>query len=275
MSGIVGVVLTDLKVTPGNVNRIIELNRPTAENSGDRFLANVSSVAQSARGFIQDTSIDIANAQVFHICDPKSIVALTLANVNSQIAQTIAKAREDIINFIIADSLLGPIYTAAKDLLDKALSALKIINKTLFKINKLIQEANNIILYAQGFINMIASLPYRVAQALTQCLSLLRNALKQMLAINLGDIGAVIQQTQLAISQTQSAIAGVKTTGQNLNNTANTIASLPSALSTNLNKSGTVLSSSLTSFTSTTSLLVSITANSSNYTTGTTGRNGV
>jgi hypothetical protein len=275
MAGINGTILIDLKPAPGNAAKIIELNPPSANNAGDRFLANVSSIAQTARGYIQGTSIDIANAQIFHVCDPKGVVAVTLANINKTIAETIAKTINSLVASVIADSTLGPIYKAAKDLVKKALSYLKTINKTLQYINKAIIETNNLILYAKGFIDLIATLPAKLAQTLGQCLSVLRNALKTALTVNLGDIGGVIQQTQLAIQQTQTAISGVSTTAQNLNTVAKSLSDLPSTLSSNLSGASDTLASSLKGFTGSTTNLLSFTANSSNYDAPFVGRNGV
>ena len=254
----IGTIAAQLKVTPGDYAKVSEVNAPRANNAGDTIIPGYSTVPQLARGFLQDTSIAVSNAEIFHICDPKNVVAIQIAALNSTIADAIQTARNAIVDTILSDALLGPTYTIVKDLIRDALAALKYVNKVLYKINKTIQEANNFISYANGLINLIKTLPTKIAQTLTQCLALLQTALKTALTVNLGDIGGIIQQTQLAISQTQSAISSTKTTVTNLNSTVSNIASLPSSLSTNLSQASKTLSTSITSFSKTSSSLVSV-----------------
>jgi len=258
-----GAVVTQLTPAPGNYARYIEPYPPKSANKGDSIQTGYSTIPQTARGYIQGTSIAISNAQIFHVCDPKGIVAVEIARLNSTVASAIQSARNAIVDTILSDSLLGPVYTLAKDLIKDALSALKFINKVLYKLNKTIQEVNSFILYANGFINLIKTLPAKIAQTLQQCLALLKRALKIALTVNLGDIGSLIQQTTIAISQTKTAVSGIKSTGQNLNNLAKNISSIPSSLATNSKQAASVLSASVKSFSSTTNSLVSVTATGS------------
>jgi DNA repair ATPase RecN len=241
------VKLGGIQPTPGNYTEIDETDGPTTKYIGNKIQQGTSTISQIARGSIQNTTIAISNAEIFHICDPKSEVALYLAKKSSDIAQAIAEARDAIITALFGDST-SPVFTQIKNLLKDAIALLKRVNKILKLINKAIQEARAFIADVNVLVNVIKTLPQRVAQTLQQCLALLQNALAKALTLGLGDVGVLIQETQNAISQTNQAVNGVKGLGQDLNATVANIKTLPSALSTGVSSAASTLTNSVQNF---------------------------
>ena len=70
---------------PGKYGKLKEPNPPKTVAPADAILAGTSTVMQLARGSIANTSIALSNADIWHICDPKSRVALFLATKNSEL----------------------------------------------------------------------------------------------------------------------------------------------------------------------------------------------
>jgi ABC-type transporter Mla subunit MlaD len=241
------VKLAGTTVAPGNYDRLIETDPPKPVAIADAINEGSSTVSQISRGFISNTSIAISNAEIWHICDPKSEVALYLATKSAEIAQAIQKARDALIKALFGDTT-SPALTAIKALIKDAIALLKRINKILKAINKAIQTAKEVIADINAFINIIKTLPQRIAQTLQQCLVLLQQTLAKALTIGLGDLGTIIQQTNLAISQTNQAVSGVKGLGNDLNGLATNLASVPTALSAGIKSASTSLSTSVTNF---------------------------
>jgi hypothetical protein len=241
------VKLGPIQPTPGDYGTIDETDGPTTKYIGNKIQQGTSTISQIARGSIQNTTIAIANAEIFHICDPKSEVALYLATKSSDIAQAIAKARDAIITALFGDST-SPVFTQIKNLLKDAIALLKRVNKILKLINKSIQEARAFITDVNTLISVIKSLPQRIAQTLQQCLALLQKALSNALTIGLGDVGTLIQQTQNAVTQTNQAINGINGLGQDLTATVANIQSVPSALSSGIESATASVTNSIQNF---------------------------
>jgi len=241
------VKLGGIQQTPGDYTSITESDGPTTKYIGNAIQTGTSTISQIARGSIQNTTIAISNAEIFHICDPKSELSLYLAGKSSEIAQAIANARDAIITALFGDSA-SPVFTQIKNLLKDAIALLKRVNKILKLINKAIQEARAFVADVNALINLVKTLPQKIAQTLQQCLALLQNALAGALTIGLGDVGTLIQQTQTAINQTNQAITGVKGLGQDLNATVANIQSVPNALSSGITSAASSVTNSVQNF---------------------------
>jgi uncharacterized protein YoxC len=230
------VKLGGIQQTSGDYTAINETDGPTTQYIGNAIQKGTSTISQLARGSIADTTIAISNAEIFHICDPKSELALYLALKSSEISQAIAKARDAIISALFGDSA-SPVFTQIKNLLKDAIALLKRVNKILKAINKAIQEARAFIAEVNQLINLIKTLPQK--------------ALSGALTIGLGDVGVLIQETQTAINQTNQAISGVKALGSDLQKTVANIQSLPGALSSGINSATASVTNSVKNFGST------------------------
>jgi hypothetical protein len=241
------VKLGGIQQTPGDYTSIEENNPPKSDYLGNTIQQGNPTISQIARGSIANSTIELSNSEIFHICDPKSIIAFELARKSSEILQAIQTARETIIAALFGDSV-SPVFTQIKNLLKDSIALLKQVNKVLRKINKYIQQAQALIIDVNTFINVVKTLPQRIAQTLQQCLSLLQNALAKASTIGLGDVGTLIQQTQIAITQTNQAISGSKGLTQNLNSTVANIKSVSSALSSGVNSTTTSITKSISDF---------------------------
>lgn len=241
------VKLGGIQQTQGNYTSITEKDGPVTYFIGNGIQEGTSTISQIARGSIQDTTLAISNAEIFHICDPGGSVAIYLAIKSSEIAQAIQAARDAIISAIFGDSA-SPVFTQIKALLEDAIALLKRVNKILKTINKAIQTAKAFITDVNQFINIIKTLPQRIAAVLQQCLLLLQQTLAKALTFGLGDVGVLIQETQNAINQTTQAVSGVKSLGQDLNATVANLQSVPGALTSGINSATTSLTNSVQTF---------------------------
>ena len=233
---------------PGRYGRLKEPNPPKIVAEADAIIAGFPTVPQLARGSIANTSIALSNADIWHICDPKSRIAFTLATKNAELNQAIQKIRDEIVSALVGDGV-SPVITAIKQFVKDALAVLKIIQNTLTYINEQIKAAKEIIAEVNFFVNVVKSLPQRVAATLTQCLVLLQNALKKATQFVAGpDLEDLITTTKDIIKQSNQAVAGVKGLNTDLNGLQSNLASVPSALSKGVASASTTLTSSLNSF---------------------------
>ena len=243
------VKLANTQVNPGDYTKIVESNPPVTSATADAIQNGTVTVSQLARGSIANTSIALSNADIFHICDPKSEVAFFLASKSSEIAQLIQQARDTLITALFGDAQ-NPLITQIKGLIKDAIAVLKRVNKVLKSINNAIQTAQAVIADINAFIDIVKTLPQRIAQTLQQCLVLLQNTLANATTIGLGDVGTLIQQTQLAINQTTQAVNGVNSLGNNLNSLVANISTVPSALATNTKAAVNSVTNSVQNFAS-------------------------
>mgnify|MGYP003345228682 FL=1 len=115
------VKLANTQVAPGDYTRINESNGPVASQTADAIQNGTVTVSQLARGSIANTSIALSNADIFHICDPKSEVAFFLASKSSEIAQAIQQARDALITALFGDAT-SPVITQIKQLIKDAIA---------------------------------------------------------------------------------------------------------------------------------------------------------
>ena len=72
---------------PGSYGKLKEPNPPKIVAEADAIIAGLPTVPQLARGSIANTSIALSNAEIWHICDPKSRLNWILANKNAELAK--------------------------------------------------------------------------------------------------------------------------------------------------------------------------------------------
>ena len=234
---------------PGKYGRLKEPNPPKIVAEADAIIAGFPTVPQLARGSIANTSIALSNAEIWHICDPKSRLAFTLATKNAELNQAIQEIRDKIVTAIVGDGT-SPVITAIKQFVKDALAVLKVISNVLTYINEQIKAAKEIIAEVNFFVNVVKSLPQRVAATLTQCLALLQNALKKATTFAAGpELTELITTTNDIIKQSNQAVAGVNGLNSNLNALQSNLTSVPSALSKGVASASTSLTASLNSFT--------------------------
>ena len=234
---------------PGKYGRLKEPNPPKIVAEADKIIAGLPTVPKIARGSIANTSIALSNAEIWHICDPKSRIAFILATKNSELNQAIQEIRDKIVTALVGDGT-SPVITAIKQFIKDALAVLKVIQNTLTYINEQIKAAKELIAEVNFFVNVVKSLPQRVAATLTQCLALLQNALKKATTFVAGpELTDLITTTKDIINQSNQAVAGVNGLTTDLNNLQTNLASVPSALSSGIASASTSLTSSLNSFT--------------------------
>jgi len=233
---------------PGSYGKLKEQNPPKIVAEGDKIIAGFPTVPQLARGSIANTSIALSNADIWHICDPKSRVAYRLAEKNAELNKKIQEIRNKIVTALIGDGT-SPVITQIKEFVKDALAVLKVISNVLTYINEQIKAAKELIAEVNFFVNVVKSLPQRVATTLTQCLVLLQNALKKALQFVAGpELTELITTTKDIIRQSNQAVAGVKGLSTDLNGLQSNLASVPSALSKGVADASTTLTSSLSSF---------------------------
>jgi len=233
---------------PGSYGKLKEPNPPKTVAPADAILAGTSTVMQLARGSIANTSIALSNADIWHICDPKSRVALFLATKNSELNQELQAIRDKIVSALIGDTV-SPVITDIKAFVKDALAVLKKISKILEYVNEQIIAAKAFIAELNFFLNVVKSLPQRVAATLTQCLALLQNALKKATTFAASpELTELITTTKTIINQSNQAVAGVNSLGTDLNGLQSNLASVPSALSKGVASASSSLTSSLNSF---------------------------
>ena len=234
---------------PGRNGRLKEPNPPKIVAEADAIIAGFPTVPQLARGSIANTSIALSNAEIWHICDPKSRIASKLADKNAELNQAIQEIRNKIVTAIIGDGS-SPVVTQIKQFIDDALAVLKIISNVLTYINEQIKAAKDLITEINFFVNVVKTLPQKVAATLTQCLALLQNALKKATTFAAGpELTELITTTNNIIKQSNQAVTGVKGLSTDLNGLQSNLTSVPSALSKGVASASTTLTSSLNSFT--------------------------
>jgi hypothetical protein len=235
---------------PGKYGRLKEPNPPKIVAEGDAIIAGFPTVPQLARGSIANTSIALSNAEIWHICDPKSRLNWILANKNAELAKSLQEIRDKVVTALIGDGS-SPVITQIKQFIDDALAVLQVISNVLTYINEQIKAAKEIIAEVNFFVNVVKSLPQRVAATLTQCLVLLQNALKKATTFAAGpQLTELITTTNNIIKQSNQAVSGVKGLSTDLNGLQSNLASVPSALSKGVASASTTLTASLNSFTS-------------------------
>ena len=154
-----------------------------------------------------------------------------------------------IVTAIIGDGS-SPVVTQIKEFIDDALAVLKIISNVLTYINEQIKAAKDLIAEINFFVNVVKSLPQRVAATLAQCLALLQNALKRATTFAASpELTELITTTNNIIQQSNQAVAGVNGLNTDLNGLQSNLTSVPSALSKGVASASTTLTSSLSSFT--------------------------
>ena len=233
---------------PGKYGRLKEPNPPKIVAEADAIIAGLPTVPQLARGSIANTSIALSNADIWHICDPKSSMAFFLATKNAELNQAIQQIRDKLVTALIGDGT-SPVITAIKQFVKDALAVLKVISNVLTYINEQIKAAKDLIAEVNFFVNIVKTLPQRVAATLTQCLVLLQNALKKATTFVAGpELTELITTTKDIINQSNQAVAGVKGLSTDLNGLQSNLASVPSALSKGVASASTSLTSSLDSF---------------------------
>jgi hypothetical protein len=121
---------------PGKYGRLKEPNPPKIVAEADAIIAGFPTVPQLARGSIANTSIALSNADIWHICDPKSRIAFTLATKNAELNQAIQKIRDEIVTALVGDGT-SPVITAIKQFIKDALAVLKVIQNTLTYIRSI------------------------------------------------------------------------------------------------------------------------------------------
>ena len=234
---------------PGKYGRLKEPNPPKIVAEGDAIIAGFPTVPQLARGSIANTSIALSNAEIWHICDPKSRLNWILANKNAELAKSLQEIRDKVVTALIGDGS-SPVITQIKQFIDDALAVLQVISNVLTYINEQIKAAKEIIAEVNFFVNVVKSLPQRVAATLTQCLALLQNALKKATTFAAGpQLTELITTTNNIIKQSNQAVSGVKGLSTDLNGLQSNLASVPSALSKGVASASTTLTASLNSFT--------------------------
>ena len=234
---------------PGRYGKLKEPNPPKIVAEADAIIAGFPTVPQLARGSIANTSIALSNAEIWHICDPKSNAAFFLATKNAELNQTIQQIRDKIVTALVGDGV-SPVITAIKQFVKDALAVLKVISNVLTYINEQIKAAKDLIAEINFFVNVVKSLPQRVAATLAQCLALLQNALKRATTFAAGpELTELITTTNNIIQQSNQAVAGVNGLNTDLNGLQSNLTSVPSALSKGVASASTTLTSSLNSFT--------------------------
>jgi len=234
---------------PGKYGKLKEPNPPKIVAEGDKIIAGFPTVPQLARGSIANTSIALSNAEIWHICDPKSRIASKLADKNAELNQAIQEIRNKIVKAIVGDGS-SPVITQIKQFIDDALAVLKVISNVLTYINEQIKAAKDLIAEVNFFVNVVKTLPQRVASTLAQCLALLQNALKKATTFAAGpELTQLITTTNDIIKQSNQAVTGVNGLNTDLNGLQSNLASVPSALSKGVASASTTLTSSLNSFT--------------------------
>ena len=106
---------------PGRYGKLKEPNPPKIVAEADAIIAGFPTVPQLARGSIANTSIALSNADIWHICDPKSRVALFLATKNSELNQELQAIRDKIVSALIGDTV-SPVITDIKAFVKDALA---------------------------------------------------------------------------------------------------------------------------------------------------------
>jgi len=233
---------------PGKYGKLKEPNPPKIVAEGDKIIAGFPTVPQLARGSIANTSIALSNADIWHICDPKSSTAFFLATKNAELNKAIQEIRDKIVTALVGDGT-SPVITAIKQFIKDALAVLKVISNILTYINEQILAAKEIIAEINFFVNVVKTLPQRVAATLAQCLALLQNALKKATTFAAGpELTELITTTKTIINQSNQAVAGVKGLSTDLNGLQSNLASVPSALSKGVASASSTLTASLDSF---------------------------
>jgi phage-related minor tail protein len=234
---------------PGKYGKLKEPNPPKIVAEADAIIAGFPTVPQLARGSIANTSIALSNAEIWHICDPKSSMAFFLATKNAELNQVIQQIRDKIVTALVGDGV-SPVITAIKQFVKDALAVLKVISNILTYINEQIRAAKDLIAEINFLVNVVKTLPQRVAATLAQCLALLQNALKKATTFAASpELTELITTTKTIINQSNQAVAGVNSLGTDLNGLQTNLTSVPSALSKGVASASTTLTSSLNSFT--------------------------
>jgi len=253
------VVLASTQTSANNYNSIGESVPPAVRNIGDAIIAGVSTIPNLARGIIANTGIAFSNSNVFHICEPFGAPAIkntTRYGFNAKgqvrkIPQTSLGTpvlKMDIllksatmqaiiaqVRALIEDALglASPLIQMIKDVAAYIAGKLEIVNYVLRIYNDIVLTIVIVEQYINTIINFIATLPFLIANALSECVRLLAaglaNALSGSLNISSGGLLSQYQQlqsnlanaqalTQQAASGAQSIVTNASNLGSNLSN---------------------------------------------------------
>lgn len=186
-----------------------------------------------ARGVIENSSIEVTNNNLDHVCDFKKKLRADIAMAKMMTYKFVQEIRNKIKAFFAGLSN-GPMSTAIQTAIRQIKEVLKMVKKAADFITDVATAISNFVKYCNEILAYIASLPFKLAQLLKDCVQEFTDALLEALSFDdplapagakttfteikslVSDATKTAQSIQTAVGATTGAVAQAQSLAYNV-----------------------------------------------------------